>query len=402
MITVDRRVLADRRKRVEADLAEQGYDALVLFAQGSAVGSSSKSHGYMRFLCDWDGYNTNSVLVLRPGCEPVLVVSNIFLKFMSEKTVWIRDTRLALPPALAGAVVNALQEGGRPARRIAYIGRAETPVPFWEGLREGLGREAEFTDYENRVDPLRVIKDAMQYTVHQRGAEICDAMFSELQRQIKLNKPTYRLQADLERTARETGAEHVLTWLTVAPAADYSRFRREECLRVPQPGDQVILGIYLLYQGHWAHALRMGTFGEPSAAQSRAFAVVTEMEEAGLAALKPGGNLYDVNRAFEKTLDRHFTRQEQAGIFRFRAAHGLGHSYEDPIVSAPFPQPYAAHAPQDPDAFLEIRPGMLFEFHPNYFQPGVSGGAVGDMVYVGEKGPEILNAFPRQHIRWDK
>ena len=176
MITVDRRVLADRRARVEADLAEQGYDALVLFAQGSSVGSSSKSHGYMRFLCDWDGYNTNSVLVLRPGREPVLVVSNIFLKFMTEKTVWIRDTRLALPPAMAGAVAEVLLSGDRPARNIAYIGRAETPVTFWEGLKERLkespGGEASVTDYEGRVDPLRVVKDAVQYTLHQRGAEI--------------------------------------------------------------------------------------------------------------------------------------------------------------------------------------------------------------------------------------
>ena len=125
------------------------------------------------------------------------------------------------------------------------------------------------------------------------------------------------------------------------------------------------------------------------------------MENAGLDALKPGGNLYDVNRAFERVFGRHFSLEEQQGIFRFRAAHGLGHSYEDPIASAPFPQPYAAALKDDPEAFLEIRPGMLFEFHPNYFRKGVAGGAVGDMVYVGETGPELLIAFPRQHIRWD-
>lgn len=72
------------------------------------------------------------------------------------------------------------------------------------------------------------------------------------------------------------------------PAAEYCHFRREECQRVPQIGDQVLVGIYLLYHGHWAHALRMGTYGAPSPAQQRAFDIVLEMENAGLEALRPG------------------------------------------------------------------------------------------------------------------
>lgn len=115
----------------------------------------------------------------------------------------------------------------------------------------------------------------------------------------------------------------------------------------------------------------------------------------------PGGNLYDVHHAFERVYRKHFSERDDAGVFRFRAAHGLGHSYEDPITSVPFPQPYTAHR-IEPDAFLEIRPGMLFEFHPNFFQKGVAGGAVGDMIHVGEHGNEIMTAFPRQSIRWDR
>ena len=185
-------------------------------------------------------------------------------------------------------------------------------------------------------------------------------------------------------------------------------------------GDQVLVGIYLLYHGHWAHALRMGTYGAPSPAQQRAFDIVLEMENAGMEALRPGANLYDVHRAFERGYCSRFTEQDDASMFRFRAAHGLGHSYEDPIVGMPFPQPYQdnscsvdgfvefgcqRHSPVNnpsADKFLEVKPGMLFEFHPNFFQKGVAGAATGDMIYVGEKGTEIMTSFPRENIRWDK
>lgn len=400
MLIIDRNVLAERRRLVEADLAENGFDALVLYAQGSSVGSASKSHGYMSFLTDWDSYNTPGVLVLVPGKPPVLFVANIFLKYMTEQTWWLDDVRFAAPPVLAAEVARALEERCGACRKIAYIGRGETPVPFWEGLRAATGA-AEYAEYESRVDPLRVVKDPVQYSIHYRGAEICDAMFQELRREIRQGKPVYQLQNAMIRLAHDSGAEHALVWLTVGPAAEYCHFRREECQRVPQIGDQVLVGIYLLYHGHWAHALRMGTYGAPSPAQQRAFDIVLEMENAGLEALRPGGNLYDVHHAFERVYRKHFSERDDAGVFRFRAAHGLGHSYEDPITSAPFLQPYTAHR-IEPDAFLEIRPGMLFEFHPNFFQKGVAGGAVGDMIHVGEHGNEIMTAFPRQSIRWDR
>ncbi len=419
MLIVDRRVLAGRVERVESLLREHGFEALVLYAQGSSVGSTSKSHGYLSFLTDWDGYNTSSVLVLVPGRAPELVVSNIFLKCMTERfPFWGDRVQLAMGPAMPGAVTKILQSSGVKGRRIAYIGRAETPVPFWESLRASFP-EAEFTDFESFVDPLRVIKDAAQYAMHYRGAEICDEMFQTLRREIKTGKKICELQNAMIRTAQDNGAEHALVWLSIAPAAEYCLFRREECQRVPQLGDQVIVGIYQLFHGHWAHALRMGTYGEPTPAQKRAFDIVLEMENAGMEVLRPGANLYDVHRAFEKVYCSHFTEKDDETMFRFRAAHGLGHSYEDPIVSAPFPQPYQdnsasvegfmefgykRHSPVNnpsPDKFLEVRPGMLFEFHPNFFQKGVAGAAIGDMVYVGQNGAEIMTTFPRENIRWD-
>ena len=400
MFRMDSATLKTRVADVEKTLCEQDLAALVVFGHGSALGSGSRSHGYLRYLCNWDGHNTPSLLILVPGKEPRLLTPNIFLKFLSRETLWFDEVEFVKPPAFGTALRQALESTIGSNTRVGIVGRDEMMVNIWEGIAKELP-SIDWVDFTPELDRRRVVKDSLQLGFHRRAAEICDEIFQTVAREVGSGKTAYQIQADMERTAKAAGAEYILTWLTVMPVADYSRFYKEECLRIPHPGDQVLAGIYLLYDGHWGHAIRTGTYGTPSDAHRRIFDVALEMQEAGLAALRPGGNLYDVNAAFERVLDAHYPDATGQGIFTFRPAHGLGHSYEDPIASQPFPQAYDdTAAPAAADAFLEIREGMLFEFHPNLFVPNVAGAAIGDMVAVTETEPEIMTHFPRELIEW--
>jgi Xaa-Pro aminopeptidase len=170
---------------------------------------------------------------------------------------------------------------------------------------------------------------------------------------------------------------------------------------VPKTGDQVVLGIYLMVDGHWGHAIRTGNLGPARDDHRRLFDVTLEMEEAGLAGLAPGVDLNDVEAAFEAVFRRHFPDAIKRRVFRFCNAHGLGHSYDEAIVGAAFPQPYAPRPEGDgrPNP-IAARAGMLFEFHPNIFIPGLGGAAIGDMVLVTETGNEILTRFERRLSIW--
>jgi len=155
------------------------------------------------------------------------------------------------------------------SRRIGYIGYNETPAPVWRDIENGLP-DVEWVDFAPEIDKRRVEKTDLQLTFHRRAAEICDAIFQTVQRDVRKGLKTYQLQAAMEHTARFEGCEYSQTWLTVAPRADYDRFFIEECERVPQEGDQVIPGIYLTYDGHWGHAIRTGTVGQPTAPRKMA------------------------------------------------------------------------------------------------------------------------------------
>jgi Xaa-Pro aminopeptidase len=394
---LERTIFQERLARVERMLAEDDLAGLAVYATGSALGPSSRTHGYMRYLCDWDSHHAPSLLLLVFGHPPTLLVPNIFMTFLGKQYHWIEDVRFVKLTDFAHVAAQVVAERGLGAGRLGLVGRNEMPAPVWEGFTERLPR-VEWHDVTTVLDRLRVIKDPAQLVMHERAAEICDEMFATLAREIHTPKPAFQLQADMERTARYAGCEYCMTWLTAMPKADYSRFFKEECRRVPQQGDQVFAGIYLIYEGHWGHAIRGGTLGPPSPEQRHIYDVALEMERAMLDRLTPGQDLHAVQAAAERVVNDHYPDGKAEGIFRFRHGHALGLSYEDPVASAAFPQLY--DAPPASRTALEVTAGMLFELHPNLFVPDVAGGVVGDMVAVTEQGPQLLNAYPRELIEW--
>jgi len=353
----------------------------------------------MRYLTNFDGHNTNAMLVLRPGHEPSLVSgTNPFnLRLLLNDLLWFKDVRTAKPATLGNEIVAILGGGARRNRRIGYIGLSETPVPVWTAIDRGLP-DVEWVDFAPLFDRHRVQKDDLQLAFHRRAAEICDAIFQTVQRDVRAGLKGYELQASMEQTARRAGAEYCITWLTASPKADYSRFFKEECIRVPQEGDQLLAGIYLTYDGHWGHAIRTGTMGKPRSEHRKIYDIVREMQEVCLARLKPGEDLREAVNAMDHVLYKYYREDD---VDRARPGHGLGFSYEDPIVSGAFFHPWEfKNRPAPRENRIELKSGMLMELHPNVFIPGVAGAMIGDMVAVTDTGYEILTEFPRDLIIW--
>ena len=165
---------------------------------------------------------------------------------------------------------------------------------------------------------------------------------------------------------------------------------------MPHTGDQIIAGIYIMLDGHWGHAIRTANYGEPREEHRKIYGIVRQMLEGALEKLHPGENLYEANAAMQRTWREHYKENE---VRRSRPGHGLGYSYEDPIVSLAFP--YAWNVKDQPKAPtpIEVQAGMLMELHPQIWVPGVGGAMIGEMVAVTEQGPEVLNEVPERAPR---
>lgn len=389
-------LLQNRISDFEQMLSEKDISSAVVYARGSNLGPATKSHGYMRYLCDWDGHQNDSVLIITPGKPPVLLVTGIFSKFFSERYYWISDTRFIKPPQLGATIADICKSSGSESKKIGLVGLNEMPVSLWMPMNAALaGRE--FVDVSPYLDQQRLVKDAHQLSRHKAAAEVCDSLFETLRKEIHTPRPVFQLQAELEKVARYAGSEYCMTWLTVGPQADYCRFYKEECLRVPEKGDQVILGIYLMLDGYWGHAIRTGSMGAPSVDHQKVYQSSKAMWDGMLNNLAQGNDLASVHNAAEQViLSEYPSTHEQ--IFRFRHGHGLGHSYEDPISSLAFPQAYDEGGGKAQS--VTAQNGMLFEIHPNLFVPGMGGSAIGDMVALSDSGNVLLTTYPRHQLDW--
>jgi Xaa-Pro aminopeptidase len=396
-------VLKERIKDVEAKFIAERLKALLVYSTGSSLGSASRTHGYLRYLLDWDSRNGFSTLILTPGEEPVLFVSNPAFQLFAKEVLWFNDIRLASPERLGQAVVSILQPRLSPGDQVGFIGRAETPAPVYEAITKGLPGVT-LVPANGLLDKVRIVKDALAISLHRHAAEISDEMFQTFTREVGRGKKAFQLQADVEYTARYAGCEHASTFLTIAPVIDRPHYFKRENFRVPQKGDQILLAVFLSCEGHWGHAIRVGTIGDPNPAQRRAFDIALEMEEAALETLKPGTDLAEVWKASARVLAKYYPNRIDPNWFWLRTGHGIGLDYSDPILTEIFRFPYdlgkEGKGGDRKEASIPIQPGMLLELHPNVFLPNEAAGAIGDMVLVTENGYEILTRFPRELIRW--
>lgn len=384
---------AERRNALLHLARASGAEGVAVFGFGSALGAGTASHGALRFFTGWDGHESLSLLLVTVAGSRLLVGSPFMLPLARERHpnlatehVQPRDWGRALAAQLNGASV-------------ATVGFSELPRQVDAGLeRYGL---ADGPLLDEAAARLRLVKDTTAIRLHREAAALCDELFGRLGAELSRRLPAWEIQLNLETEARRRGADYCRTWLTVAPAADYPRYWPAEARQVPEPGDQVLLGIALTVDGHWGHGIRMGSIGQQKPEHRDLAGHIEAMLDAGLSALRPGLPLAGVEQAMEAVLAQRVDAREWGRFRRFRNGHGLGFSYEEPLTTGVFRQHFDPEAPPAAASDLALAPGMLFELHPNLFVPGRGGAALGEMVLVAPDGPECLLRYPRACQSWD-
>ena len=362
---------------------------VLVFGHGSALGAGSATHGGLRFLTGWDGHETASLLILLPdGTARLLLTSPFMQPLASEQAAELTPRHMPFGdwPTQIRAMI--------PAGEVGVIGLPEMPHAMAQALDGVIRPDPAATQV---LDRMRLIKDGPALHLHRAGAAICDAMFARLPQVLHPGGSVLAAQRDLEAFALAQGASYCRTWLTVGAQADRPRYWPSETSGTVGMQDQVLMGIALTVDGHWAHGIRMGSVGPMRPEQQRLMDIVLRCLEAGLAFARPGVPLVDLVDAMEQTFAKAATAFDPAQVTRFRFGHGLGLSYEDPILTDAFPQPFgAARMPVRADqAGGILAPGMVLELHPNLFVQGVGGAALGEMLIITDTGAACAISYPR-------
>jgi Xaa-Pro aminopeptidase len=145
-----------------------------------------------------------------------------------------------------------------------------------------------------------------------------------------------------------------------------------------QAGDVLVTGATAPVWGYLSELERTMVIGEPSAEQRELFEHMVALQDAALAAIKPGVRCSDVDRAVRAYYDEH----DLWDYWKHHVGHCIGLRYHE----GPF---------LDIGDDTEIRPGMVFTVEPGLYAAGLGGFRHSDTVVVTEDGIDFLTYYPR-------
>lgn len=314
-----------------------------------------------------------TLLVLRPGEEPVLVVPTLEAPDAAAATgapaLALRDWTDGMDPY----AVTAPLLGDR--------GRFAVSDNAWAMHLLGLQRALPGTTYTALTEALpmlRAVKDAAELERLAAAGAAADATYEEILKVRFSGRREADVAADLAALLQHFGHSQV-DFTVVGSGPNGANPHHEAGERTIERGDMVVLDFGGLKHGYGSDTSRTVHVGEPTAEEQRVHDIVREAQQAGCAAVRPGVACQEIDRA-ARTVITEFGYGER---FIHRTGHGIGVTTHEP--------PYMIEGEEQP-----LVPGMCFSVEPGIYLPGRFGVRIEDIVAVTEDGGRRLNATARE------
>jgi Xaa-Pro dipeptidase len=380
--------LLEQRLSAGRELLERdGLDAIVAFSAPRGLAAATQSSGNIGWFTNFTPMWAPSMLVITLTDAVIIAPGKNEARLFNTRVGNLYEVETAGPAGLV-ARASAIAHSNR--GRVGVAGADEMTAKLATTFASSFPRMV-------RIDPIlqamRLDRDPAETALHRRASEISDAMLARAFAYAAEPEATpARLMAEVEHAGRALGADVSRLWLSTGPEPPVTYFEMFELPPRIAPGDRVQLGTMVSFEGYFAQGLRIGSRGKPAPELSDAAARLIDIQDAALAALVPGRPVHELVDLIEARIDAMCPYTRDSDPFRFQSCHGLGLDYSEPgLAEALSPR---RDKSRDGDGPL-LRPGMVFEIHPNFTLPGLGHVCAGDVALVTETGAEWLTRFPR-------
>jgi Xaa-Pro aminopeptidase len=348
----------ERQARVRASLAAAGIAAAVVPPSGDLVYLTGLdlhlSERLALLVLPVDGEAT----VVLPAFEASRVPADL------RSVTWTEDED-PIPALVATlpATPDALAFGERVA------------VSELLGVAEALP-SARLLSLDRVTGGVRAIKDAAEIDALRGAAAATDRAYAAFVATRFEGATERELASRLAAALRDEGLEAPFASVAAGESAAFPHHVPGD--RLIARGDGVLMDFGGRWRGYLSDVSRTVAVGEAPERLREVHAAVAAAQEAGLAALRPGVRLGDVDAAARASLGR----LGLADAFTHRLGHGLGLEIHEP--------PYLTGGNDAP-----ARAGHVVTVEPGVYLPGELGVRIEDDVLVTESGCARLTVAPR-------
>ena len=321
----------------------------------------------VRYLTGFD--SSNCALLVEPGGGTTLYTDFRYLEAAQaldgvEVVRTPRDVVGALTELLAGRRV------GFEAARLTYA--------QWETIGAG---GADLVPTRGVVEALRAVKDESEVEAIRRACAISDAVYAALVEEPLVGRTEADVARWLGRSFLDHGADGLAFDPIVASGVNGSRPHAGATGMVIVEGTLVTVDMGCLLDGYCSDCTRTFATGELPARLAEAYALVSDAQLAGLAAVRPGRLGRDVDADSRIGI-------EAAGLGE-AYGHGLGHGLGLEVHELPNLRPESGDT---------LEPGNVVSVEPGLYLPAVGGVRIEDLVVVTDDGCEILTHFTKDLV----
>ncbi|MDA0702654.1 MAG: Xaa-Pro peptidase family protein [Proteobacteria bacterium] len=335
----------ERLARARAALRDSGFDGCVSVAP--------ETHFYLAGYDAWVAVNSPQALVFsaKDEREPTLVLRDCD-RPMADETTWLSDIRSYRLNAEdhCALIAEVAAEHGLASGRIAVETQSYAiTYAYGRDLAEALA-PAEIDDGTAVLGGLRLLKSPAEMAYIRDAALFAELGLETARRRLRPGITEIALAGTVEGAMRVAGCDYwaIPTELAAGPRGTAMHATPRD--RAILSGELVHMEFAGVARRYHAVALHTVALGKPSSRARDLYAATCESLAAGIAAIRPGAPVCDVEEACLAPL----RRDGIADGFKMRFGYGIGIAYPPIWLES-------LQISRDFDTRLE--PGMVFVLH---------------------------------------
>jgi Xaa-Pro aminopeptidase len=303
-----------RLEVVRQQMDQQGLDALVIYGDNYSFAD----------LCYLTNYfpKVRGGIAVVPRNGAISLLLNIGSRDVpfAKTLTWIEDVRASNQVGADGA--KLLKEKGFEKARLGLVDSGQGfPLPQLEEMKSALP-QVTWQDLHSLLQPMRLRKTARELAAMGEAGrllrEICQGAMSV----IKPGRKEYEIVADIDRLARNKGAEDIRI------LAGEKRLNPPSFKQAASIGSHWAVYFAVQHERYWAEAGRTYFVANDMKAQS-AYGKAQEIVAAMAQQLKPNGAVAAIDETARKALGEFYATASLYGI-----ANGIGlNQWEAPFLS---------------------------------------------------------------------
>jgi Xaa-Pro aminopeptidase len=384
MIKIPQVEFEQRIVRIQAALAKQGIDALMVY------GDEYRKEN-LRYVCNfWPIFERSACFIPCQG-SPILAGAPEGEIYAREMSAWsdVRNVKefacvsvpedIDYPLALFSSFTEILGEVLKGGKKLAIVGLWDIPAPIMARLKEA-GDNLEITDGSEIINDLRLIKTPAEIAcLREAGRQACVGYQELLKTAVPGNSEGMAAGA-AEGAARMAGAEDI-NFTVFGSGARAATVIGRATNKLIEDGDMIMAALAVQYQGYVATVEYPFVAGQATDGQKRFLNALFEAAEVQQQYLREGVISGEMVRSVKAVFKKHNLSEYDV----YPPMHGIG------LAEAESPYP-------DETATYALRTGMCVNSDISLFGHPDGSNRIEEGFVITDSEPESLTPTIRELV----